>query len=72
MRCGWKILEGSSYTPLYKCICPNGSYFTIITKVPAMIKPTPIAVFKVNVSPKKVTIIKITIARMPVAKFDLR
>ena len=37
-----------------KCACPCVGYFTIITKVPAIIKPAPIAVFNVNVSPKKI------------------
>ena len=37
-----------------KCACLCVGYFTIITKVPAIIKPAPIAVFNVNVSPKKI------------------
>ncbi len=37
-----------------KCACPCVGYFTIITKVPAIIKPAPMAVFNVNVSPKKI------------------
>ena len=56
-----------------KCACPWVGYFTIITKVPAIIKPAPTAVFKVNVSPKKViakVIVRATLSLSMVATCD--
>ena len=56
-----------------KCACPCVNYFTIITKVPAIIKPAPIVVFNVNVSPKKIVakmIVKATLSLSMVATCD--
>ncbi len=56
-----------------KCACPWVGYFTIITKVPAIIKPAPTAVFKVNVSPKNVIdkiIVRATLSLSMVATCD--
>ena len=53
-----------------KCACPCVGYFISNTKVPAMIKLAPIAVFNVNVSPKKIIakmIVKATLSLSMVA-----